>query len=270
MGTSQSSRGPGAGVPMVPPWTPPAPGDVEGQQPPAAPSPSQPIALAPPGRFSGVRRNLGNFARGGKGSDLGRSFARYVRVGYGGAAAATRRFGATTATAAALGGALASLAAGRPAAPGSPLDPKLLKGRTAHEVMDAIVEALRPIDGTQDAEAERVAMREALTKLLDQYPNADLLNLDPDQRIFAIEQFTALDVFRRFELDVGKTIQDKAPSVVAALERLKQAKDYVGETVSAAFRTLRKEGMVPTGSRIAHVVRTALLAALTVFEGYSK
>jgi hypothetical protein len=94
--------------------------------------------------------------------------------------------------------ALSSLAAGRPAAPGSPLDPALLAGRSVQEVMDAVVEAVRPIDGTQDAEATRAAIRDALSELLTRFPEADLLNLDPEQRSFAIERYSAIDVFRRF------------------------------------------------------------------------
>jgi hypothetical protein len=56
-------------------------------------------------------------------------------------------------------------------------------------------------------------------ELLTRFPEADLLNLDPNQRGFAIERFTAIDVFRRFELDVGKTIVEKAPSVGLPHER---------------------------------------------------
>ena len=141
-----------------------------------------------------------------------RSLGHYVRTGYGGSGTATRRFGGTAATAGALGGALARVAAGQPAAPGSPLDPALLAGRNAQEVMDAVVEAVRPVDGTQHAEAERAAIRDALSELLTKFPEADLLNLEPEQRAFAIERFTAIDVFRRFELDVGKTIVEKAPT----------------------------------------------------------
>ena len=201
---------------MVPPWTPDPPtgeasgngaegGDAPADDGVAAPQvPPAPAPLAPPARFRGARRALGEFAKSGDGGDMRRSMGHYVRTGYGGSATATRRFGGTAATAGALGGALARVAAGQPAEPGSPLDPALLAGRNVQEVMNAVVEAVRPVDGTQDAEAERAAIRDALTELLTRFPDADLLNLDPEQRAFAIERFTAIDVFRRFELDVGK------------------------------------------------------------------
>lgn len=283
MGTSQSSGGPGSGVSMVPSWTPDPPAgeasenEAEGGEAPtgdgaAAPQapPPAPAPVAPPARFLGVRRALGDFARSGDGRDMRRSLGHYIRTGYGGSATATRRFGGTAVTAGALGGALARVAGAQPAEPGSPLDPALLAGRNVQEVMDAVVEAVRPVDGTQDAEAGRAAIRDALTELLTRFPDADLLNLDPEQRAFAIERFTAIDVFRRFELDVGKTIVEKAPGAVTALSRLKEVRDYVKQSVAAAFRKLRDAGRGLTSGRIGQVVRDALRETFDVFEGYAE
>ncbi len=290
MGTSQSSGGPGSGVPMVPSWTPdpPAPDPPAGAPPPvendgagpgdpdggAPPAPAavapRPVPIAPPARFVGARRSLGEFARTGDARDLRRGLGHYVRSGYAGSGTATQRFGGTVATAGALGGALANVAGGQPAAPGSSLDPALLAGRSVNEVMDAVVEAVRPVDGTQDAEAERAAIRDALSELLTRFPEADLLNLDPEQRGFAIERFTAIDVFRRLELDVGKTIVEKAPSAATALARLKQVRDYVKQIVAASFRKLRDAGRALTAGRIGQVVRDALKDTFEVFEGYAE
>jgi hypothetical protein len=162
------------------------------------------------------------------------------------------------------------VAAGQPAAPGSPLDPVLLAGRTAQEVMDAVVEVVRPVDGTQDAEAERASIRDALSELLTRFPDADLLNLDPDQRAFAIERFTAIDVFRRFELDLGKTIIEKAPSAATALARLREARDFIKQSVAASFRKLRGAGRTLTSGRIGQVVGDALKETFEIFEGYAE
>ena len=120
MGTSQSSGGPGAGVPMVPSWVdspppeapsgdPPAEGE-EAPGPPAAPPP--PPQLAPDRRFLGVSRSLGEYAKTGDTRAMRRGFGHYARSGYGGARTAARRMGGTASTAGALGGALANLAAG--------------------------------------------------------------------------------------------------------------------------------------------------------------
>jgi hypothetical protein len=277
MGTSKSSAGPGSGVPLVPPWVPdpipPADGndsdepDGQDQQQPA-PSPPKLGLTAPAGRFGPARTSLGSFARSGASNDMRRGLGHYVKKGLGGASAAASRMGGTARTAGTLYGALSSAAAGQPAAPGSPFDPALLAGRSADEVMDALVEAVRPVDGTQDAEAGRKAIRDALSELLGRFPDADLLNLSEDQRTFAIERYLALDVFNRFTLDIGKTLQDRAPSASAALSRLKDVKDYVKQTVSACFRALRTAGEQLGARRISEISRQALQQAFDVFEEY--
>lgn len=283
MGMSRSGTGPGPGVPLVPPWVPdpPPPADGDGpdkangqdQQtqpaPAAQPAPaSQPVPLAPPGRFGPARTSLGGFARTGSSGDMQRGIGHYVRKGYGGAASATQRMGGTARTAGTLYGALSSAAAGQAAAPGSPFDPAILAGRSADEVMDALVEAVRPADGTQDAEASRSAIRNAMSELLNRFPDANLLDLAQEQRLFAIEGFVALDVYNRFVLDLGKTIQEKAPRAIVALSRLKEVKDYVKQTVSARFRALTKAGAKLGARRISELARQTLRATFEVFEDY--
>lgn len=283
MGTSQSSKGPASGIPMVPAWVdnppPEAPagddapahdgGDEDGKQP-DAPVKPPPSPIAPDKRWLGVRRSLGDYGSNGDTGAMRRGVGRYVRDGYGGARTATRRMGGTASTAGALGNALSALAAGQPAEAGSPLDPALLTGRSVDDIMDAVVEAVRPVDGTQDAEASRAAIRDALAELLTRFPDADLLSLAPEQREFAIERFTAHDVFRRFDLDVGQNIRDRAPNISTGLARLKQARDYVKETVAASFRKLRDAGRALTAGRISEVVRDALRETFEVFEGYAE
>lgn len=278
MGTSASSPGAPPGVPLVPPWVPdvvPADGtdasdaDAADQQPgPAPPAATQPVPLAPAGRFGPARISLGRYARSGSANDMRRGVGHYVGKGLGGAGSASRRMAGTARTAGALYGALASTTAGQPAAPGSPYDPALLAGRTASEIMDALVEAVRPADGTQDAEAGRAAIKNALSELLNRFPDADLLNLSEDQRLFAIERYVALDIYHRFRLDVGQAIQDKAPSAETGLARLKEVRDYIKETVSAACKRLRAAGQALNARRVAQMVSQALREAFQVFEDY--
>lgn len=274
---------------MVPSWVPAVPppadqgsGQIDGNiqnGPVPASSNLQPTApvqstpVAPAGRFHGARLNFGKFAcsDGGEAGSryLQRGLRNYVRKGYGGRANAVKRFGGTASTAASLYGALSSIAAGQPA-PGNLLDPTLLEGRSAREVMDAIVEATRPIDGTQDAEASRCAIKDALSELLTVFPegNLDLRNLTEDQRTMAIELYVAFDVYKRVELDIGKVIGSKAPTAIVALSRLKEVKDYIRQTVNASFRKLRNAAQRITTGRVNQVVLTALEETFKVFEEY--
>ena len=286
MGTSQSSKGAPPKVPIVPPWVPPVPAPAPapaGNAPPGseapqatapaaavqapAPSVARRIPLAPAGRFSAARRAAGSFAEGGGTAQLRRSLGHYVRKGYGGAKTTTERFGGTIGTADTLYGALT------PRAPGAgavPLDRELLASRSAAEIIDAVVEAVQPGDGTLDPDASRAAIKDALSELLVKYPDADLLELTEEQREFTVERFIAMDVFQRYALDIWKTIQDKAPSVRNALRRLKEVKEYVNEAVAARFRALRAAGQVLSGGRVKQFVQAVLLETFQVFEHYTE
>lgn len=280
MGTSSSSSGSPSGMPMVLPWVPdpvPPSGDGpsdDGAAPPngdmpdqTAPTPAQPVPIAPPARFGGARRRLGSFARTGSADDMRKGVGHYVRKGLGGGTA-VRRLGGTARTAGTLFGALSAVAAGQASGARNELDPAVLVSRSAEEVMSAVVEAVRPVDGTQDGEASRAAIGEALSELLTQYPDADLLNLSEGQRILAVECFIARDVFNRFYLDLGKTIQEKAPSVTSALSRLKEVRDFITQTVAAEFRKLAGGAVALDSSKVVAMVRDALGQAIGVFEGY--
>lgn len=286
MGTSQSSRPSPSGVPMVPPWVPdiplPAPSS-EAAPPdnvpqdgapvtsePATPESRQPIPVAPRGRFGGANRNLGEYAHSGDRGSMKRGIGQYVKKGYGGSATATRRLGGTAQTAQALYSALSSGSGNPYAAPGNPLDPVLISGRDVDDVMDAVVEAIRPVDGTQDTEASRTAIKNALSDVLEQYPDADLLNMQEEHRNLAIERYVARDVFFRFELDLGKTIIDKSPNYTEGMGRLKEIFEYIQETVSASFRQLRNDGRQLASGLITQIVQSALQESFHVFEGYAE
>lgn len=289
MGTSQSSNGSPSGVPMVPPWVPDIPLSVAppvvlppiGTAPETTPNqalpessaptePRQPIPVAPSGRFGSARRNLGDYAHSGDRNGMKRGLGQYVKKGYGGSTTATRRFGGTAQTANALYSALSGGTNNPYATPGSPLDPVLMEGRSADEVMDAVVEAIRPVDGTQDAEASRTAIKDALSEVLARYPDADLNAMLEEHRELAIERYVASDVFRRFELDIGKTIIGRAPNAATGMGRLKEIREYVRETVAASFRQLRDAGHRLATGRITQIVQSALRETFQIFEGYAE
>ena len=178
----------------------------------------------------------------------------------------TRRMGGTARTAARLNEVLQS---GR-APDGTELrDAILASGSDVNVLLDAIVNAASPTDGTQDAESSRHAMREALSDLLKWDPDVDMLALTDVQRLFVIERYTSLDVYGRFCLDLLKTIMDKSPDPATGLRRLKQVREFIAEHVAAAFRAIRERGTSATTSNVARLTRDALRATFDVFEEYT-
>lgn len=270
MGTSQSSNGPGPAVPLVPPWADKVdsadPADTD-----APPAEDQlgnmePVGLAPRGRFRDARRGLSRFVRTDDNGDLGRALGHYVRTGYGGGGMMTRRLSGTAATANRLNGVLQS---GRGPDGNALRDAALASGGDVNVVLDAIVDAASPTDGTQDRESSRRAVRDALTDLLMRFPEADLLALTEVQRNFVIERYAALGVYGRFCLDLQKTIIDKAPDPATGLRRLKQVREFISERVSAAFRSIRHRGGPTTTANVVRVTSQALHETLSVFEEYT-
>ena len=294
MGTSASSNGSPSRVPMVPPWVPDVPSPPEdGPQPQEPIEPTEPsvplegvsasdgsevaaqppiddkVRLAPSGRFGGTRLNLSSFARHSDRAAMRRGIGQYIRQGYGGSSTATRRMGGTIRSSQALFSAVSG-APGNPfQAPGGPLDPAVLAGQSAQEIMNAVTDAVQPVDGTQDAESSRAAIQDALADTLDRFPNADLLNLNGEQKGFVLETYVANDVYGRVFLDVGQDVIKNAPSYTAGLSRLKEIRDYIREAVASSFRELSNKGTTLSRSNVASVVREAIRETFFVFEVYA-
>jgi hypothetical protein len=198
-----------------------------------------------------------------------RGVGQFVRGGYGGGSTAARRFGGTSSSAVTLYNVLNTGGGGATAGPGR-IDRDLLAGQSADVVIDAVIEAVAPVDGTQDAEAARASIHDALSEVLVRFPEADLLNLTDEQREFSVVQFVAIDVFRRFDLDVGAHIRDRAPSAATGLARMREVRDYIRQTVAAAFRSLSQSGQRLSSGNVSRIVTQALRDALAIFEGYAE
>lgn len=287
MGTSTSSSGPGAGVPLVPPWAQtggpdtvlPNPNQPSGNSPaippetaitPQIPSAGQTseVVLAPPRRFVGARRSVGRFAQTGSAGDLKRGLGHYVR-GIGGAAQGVRRMATTVRTASALFNTLSALGSGQTAGLDlNGVNPASLAGRPAKEVMDVIIEAIRPNDGTQDSEANRMSIASATADLLTQFSDVDLTALTPDQINLLVERYIAQDLCQRLELDVGQTLHSRAPTHEEAVRRMDAIKDYINAEVQSQFLARRNRGEHLQRNQVAKLVEEVMLDVFHVFERY--
>jgi hypothetical protein len=271
VGTSASSRGPGGGVPLVPEWVPPATPPPPGQQPPdqeQQPQQAGQPATAPPRRFQRARTDLGQFARAGAGEALRRGLGHYSRTGLGGAAAAASRMGGTARTAGGLYGVLDGLSSSTPLPPDVQLDPTMLAGRSQREIADAVTDALRPIDGTQDTDAARDAMSRAFSELLEAEPTADLAALTAEQIDRVVEAYLANDLANRIDLDVGAAVVNKAPSAAEGVARLEEMKAYVRQEVARCFRAREAAGERMDRQNAAALASEILRDTFEIFESY--
>jgi hypothetical protein len=174
---------------------------------------------------------------------------------------------ATASTAGALYGLLDAFRSGQ-IPPNVALDPATLAGQPARTILDAIADAIRPIDGTQDTEASRQAMDRALADLLGAFPTADLLALTVTEIDLMVELFVAHDLCLRIDLDVGRTIQARAPDPATAVRRLEDMKDYVVASVRAAFAARGNRRQRLDRTHASQLVAEVLRDTLSIFEEY--
>jgi hypothetical protein len=240
--------------------------DSPDTKPVAGQAPAIALPVAQPGRFGPTRLNLGKFVRTGDKHALYRGISDYVGRGYGGRHTAAKRFEGTARTAGALHSALQTLSYGQNWTGERSLDRAQLSGRPAREVLDAVIDAVRPSNGTQDSEASREAVAESLSELLERFPDADLLALTPEQIDIVIECYTAEDIYRRVLLDVGKAIQSAAPTLSLAMSRIEEIREYIYSVVNAQFTKLRSDGKTVTSGGVSAIVRNAIANTMTIFE----
>jgi hypothetical protein len=105
---------------------------------------------------------------------------------------------------------------------------------------------------------------------LTTYPDADLLNLDENQKQLVIERFISYDVYRRISLELGSAVRDKSPNAKTCLQRLKEIRDYVRETISNAFRKFRSSLQRLNVGHIKEIATMSIHEAFIVFEEYVK
>lgn len=276
MGTSGSSSGSPSGTPIVPPWvsdpglidepaSSPSDSDTADQEPRTQPEASP---IAPVARFRAARLSFGDYAKSGGDTDLRKGLKAFVGTGYGGSKTAARRFEGTTRTAGSLFNTLSAIADKAPTLKGTDLDPGLLKGKTARQIIGAIVDAVRPSDGTQDAEASKDAVNRAFSELFNKYPEVDLLNLSIEERFSVLEYFLGNDIYNRICLDVGKIIQAKAPSSSLAQQRLGEIKQYIKSEVARVFRDEQKRYSNWNSGKVRDFVSKVISKTLNVFEDY--
>lgn len=273
MGTSQSSKGASSGTPLVPPWTPDA-SPAQDQTTPTTPEPNgappvqpeQRPEISPRGRFNGARRNISDYAQTGSRESLSRGLGHYAKKGLGGSKNAAKRLGGTSVSAGSLYHALSSLASqveGQPST--DKLDKNELLNRPRREVIDHIVNALAPTNGTLDSEARQRSMDNALSKLYEEFNDVDICNLSDEQVIFAVETFAIEDVIRRFELDLGQSIIENAPNSIEGAKRFKEAQDYIREVAKDAFKSLKDSGNVMNTATVNKIVNEAIETTFDVF-----
>lgn len=237
MGTSASSKGPGAGVSFDPPWLDDI--DVSGQDN-QNNNVNPAIGIAPKARFGSARRSMGEYVRSGSKDSAGRSLGHYSKTGMGGAQNVARRMRTSTKTASNFFNTFRSLRDDTTFSLGKEISELKNRGADASEIIDAIVGHVCPKGGSVDEVSCRDSGTSALSEFMDQNPDADFSNLSDDQIWSLTAIYLGNETFNRIQMDIGQAFEKQDVPYVDRVNRLNDMRDYIQSEIGTQMDALRK------------------------------
>ena len=237
MGTSASSKGPGAGVSFDPPWLDDI--DVPGQNN-QNNNVNPAIGIAPKARFGSARRSMGEYVRSGSKDSARRSLGHYSKTGMGGAQNVARRMRTSTKTASNFFNTFRSLRDDTTFSLGKEISELKNRGADASEIIDAIVGHVCPKGGSVDEVSCRDSGTSALSEFMDQNPNADFGNLSDDQIWSLTAIYLGNEAFNRIQMDIGQAFEKQDVPYVDRVTRLNDMREYIQSEIAIQMDALRK------------------------------
>ena len=237
MGTSASSKGPGAGVSFDPPWLDDI--DVPGQDN-QNNNVNPALGIAPKARFGSARRSMGEYVRSGSRDSARRSLGHYSKTGMGGAQNVARRMRTSTKTASNFFNTFRSLRDDNTFSLGKEISVLKNRGADASEIIDAIVEHVCPKGGSVDEVSCRDSGTSALSEFLDQNPDADFGSLSDDQIWSLTAIYLGNETFNRIQMDIGQAFEKQDVPYVDRVTRLNDMREYIQSEIAIQMDALRK------------------------------
>lgn len=237
MGTSASSKGPGAGVSFDPPWLDDI--DVPGQDN-QNNNMNPAIGIAPKARFGSARRSMGEYVRSGSKDSARRSLGHYSKTGMGGAQNVARRMRTSTRTASNFFNTFRSLRDDTTFSLGKEISELKNRGADASEIIDAIVGHVCPKGGSIDEVSCRDSGTSALSEFMDRNPDADFSSLSDDQIWSLTAIYLGNETFNRIQMDIGQAFEKQDVPYVDRVNRLNDMRDYIQSEIATQMDALRK------------------------------
>lgn len=277
MGTSTSSSGPASGISMDPPWLDDVNTDVtiptdsdsnteeEVDTSTKQPTTPTPVVLAPTARFRMARQKLGEFAQSGSRDAFKKAVGHYSNKGMGGASNVAKRMRASTSAASGLVSFLRDVQSNVLPDVRDWAQNLMSKSPTANEVVDAIIDRVTNEGGLIDEDSIKDSMANAMSDLLEQNPDIELLNLGDDETWDLIENFLSYEASNRLLLDIGQLLESKL-SPREMVERTEEMHDYLKAEISAQLQLYKSSNLHPEISKLDAVMHQALESTFAVFE----
>lgn len=278
MGTSTSSSGPASGISMDPPWLDdinsdtsiPTDSDSSSEEevntPTAQPTTQAPIIVAPSARFGTARKNLGDFARTGSHDSFKKAVGHYSKKGMGGATNVAKRMRASTSSVSGLVSFLRDVKSNTLPNIQDWATNLMSKAPSANELIDAIIDRVTTEGGMIDEESIKDSMANAMSDLLEENPNIELLNLRDDESWDLIENFLSYEASNRLQLDIGQLLE-RTLTPTEMVQRTDEMYDYLKAEISAQLQPYKSSDRHPDINKLNAVIHQALESTFIVFEG---
>ena len=278
MGTSTSSSGPASGISMDPPWIDDiisginvttdlcSSSEQENKIPIEQASTESSIVLAPIARFGTARKNLSKFAISGSHDSFKKAVGHYSKKGMGGASNVAKRMRASTNSISGLVSFLRDIKNNILPDIKDWAQNLMSKSPSANEVIDAIIDRVTNEGGIIDEESIKDSMANAMSDLLEQNPDIELLNLGDDESWDLIEGFLAYEASNRLQLDIGQLLE-RALTPTEMVQRVDEMRDYLKSEISAQLQQYKSSDKHPDISKLNAVIHLALESTFIVFEG---
>jgi hypothetical protein len=236
MGTSASSKGPGAGVSFDPPW-------LDDINVPGIDKPTDldhAVGTAPKARFGSARRSMGDYVRSGSTDSARRSLGHYSKTGMGGAQNVARRMRTSTRTASNFFNTFRSLRDDTSFALGKEITDLKNRGADASEIIDTIVRHVCPKGGSVDEVSCRDSGTSALSEFMDRNPDADFSKLSDDQIWALTAMYLGNEAFNRVQMDIGQAFEKQDVPYVDRVIRMNDMREYIQSEIAIQMDKLRK------------------------------
>lgn len=282
MGTSTSSLGPGSGVSFDPPWLdqidtqPNSDGnnrddaespETDNAERQSAEAEESSFQVAPPARFRGARRSLGEFVRkeGGR-SAFSKAAGHYSKTGMGGAGKVASRMRHSTKTASNFAHFLGAASSGSDPAITQWVDSILGQNLSSEAIIDEIIRHVAPSGGIRDEESCSDSMAQAMSEFMDQHEEADLLGLGAADIRELTELFIANEAYNRLMNDIGQIFEQENISAIEAVELGKEMHEYLTADISVQIESLWETNSNPTQVQLDQLLRDAIKNTFEIYE----
>lgn len=285
MGTSASSKGPGAGVSFDPPWLneeggfepnePQGPSeestedsDEDRPHPSTDENEKADPSVAPPARFSNARTSLGEYVREKTGrTGFRKAAGHYSKTGMGGASKLASRMRHSTATGSRLAEFLTSTSSQTGAAVTAWVKEIVDRGLSGQDLIDAIIQQVAPSGGSRDEESSADSMARALGEFLEKNEESDLLALGTGEIREITERYLANEACNRLVNDIGQVFEGGKVSLKDSLLLLNEMREYLRADLSIQIESLWEVTSNPTHFQLDQILRSAVQRTFEVYEG---